>query len=366
MKGAVCVKRLETLLQQPKRLKLQHFSKKKASKSKGSRRPLVPKRLWQELPKWIALHAERGQMKKCWEGHRLRSDTQDGRRHGYCVKCKTKPRAGTPIMICRGCSWAICSHCHERPRLPKLHEDPLFHGPSQPMLLWPPFEEQAVTSLGQGTIIVCPGGNYEFLCPNEGLPVAAWLAQLGIHAVVLRYRLLPNHTLKDALDDLEAAVALVRQKRGGPVGAIGFSAGGHLVASVALRLAKRKRPKQQPLDAQVLIYPCIDGEGWLEPDQAGFFNYEACYEKAPDLLAERKALLGGRGFKAPPTFLVGSTEDNVCVPKEHSDIYAAALKKRRIAHRYLRGNFGEHGFGLSGVWTEKCGKWLRKFGFGEH
>ena len=121
-----------------------------------------------------------------------------------------------------------------------------------------------------GTVIICPGGNYEFLSPMEGLPVVRWLARHGIGAVVLRHRLLPSYGLDDSLDDLEAAARRVRKERAGPVAAIGFSAGGHLIASLALRAARQG--KCQPLDAQVLVYPGIDATDWKHPEYNGFFN----------------------------------------------------------------------------------------------
>lgn len=331
------------------------------SSGHGTRRPLVSRREWSGLPNWIALHAERGPLRKCWEGHRLLLDTQDGRKHGKCRKCAQQPKAGTPILRCHTCCWAVCSTCAARPRLPRLRDDPLFHGPSSPCLLVPPGRP---ANAGRGTVIICPGGNYEFLCPNEGMPVAAWLAGHGIRALVLRYRLLPKHSLDDALDDFVRAVEIVRHNDNGPVAAIGFSAGGHLVASAALRLARERRPSRRPLAAQVLIYPCIDGTEWLNPETCGFFSADECQPRAKELLAGRAALLGGPGFAAPPTFLVGSTGDSCCHPKEHSDRYVRALKRRRVAHSYLRGDLGSHGFGLDGRWAEKCLPWLQKAGFG--
>eukprot|EP00913_Durusdinium_trenchii_P017860 g16784.t1 len=47
------------------------------TKTRGPRAPLVPRSWWSELPTWIALHAERGPVRKCWEGHRLVQATQD-------------------------------------------------------------------------------------------------------------------------------------------------------------------------------------------------------------------------------------------------------------------------------------------------
>ncbi|CAL1136833.1 unnamed protein product [Cladocopium goreaui] len=223
-------------------------------------------------------------------------------------------------------------------------------------LLKPAFGEKAME--GRGTVIICPGGNYEFLCPNEGLPVASWLARHGIQTLVLRYRLRPHYDHQDALSDLEAAVQLVRKHKDGPVAAIGFSAGGHLVASLSLRL------KKTPLDAQVLVYPAIDGSEWAKPGSAGFWD-PACNKNSDKLLEGQQALLGGRGFAAPPSFIVGSTGDAVCPAKAHTDPYVAALRKRGIAHEYVRGNLGEHGFGLDQCWSNACAAWLQQRGFGK-
>ena len=80
-----------------------------------------------------------------------------------------------------------------------LTHDPLFHGPDDPCMLEYP---QCSGRDFYGTVIVCPGGNYEFLSPLEGLPVVEWLAQHNIGAVVLKYRLLPHYDLDDALAHL--------------------------------------------------------------------------------------------------------------------------------------------------------------------
>jgi len=331
----------------------------------GSRRPLVAKRDLRWLPNWIALHAERGPLLKCWEGHRLLAVPADGRRYGACVKCGRQPPPGSRILACRACAWSVCPSCAERPRLPRLQDDPLFHGPDSPCLLLPPGSPAMVP--GAGTVIICPGGNYEFLCPHEAVPVAEWLRGQGINAMVLRYRLLPSYDLQDALQDLTGAVAAARRAEGGgPVAAIGFSAGGHLIASLALNRRARHSVRRQRLllDAQVLVYPAVDGSGWLRPDEHGFFDAEACLPRVPSLLVGQKALLGGPGFRAPPTFLVASTRDGVCPPREHSDVYAKALERRGVQHTYLRRDFGDHGFGLDAGWTGRCIAWLRTQGFG--
>eukprot|EP00913_Durusdinium_trenchii_P000449 g411.t1 len=79
-------------------------------------------------------------------------------------------------------------------------------------------------------------------------------------------------------EDLEVAAQLLRQTFRGPVCALGFSAGGHLVASVGLRTSQATRP----LEAQALVYPCIDGRDWADEDTCGFWgdDFDECFRKA--------------------------------------------------------------------------------------
>ena len=109
-----------------------------AGEHDGAREPpLMSRRLWKEMPLWIRLHPERGRLKKCWNGCRLIDDRHDGRRYGVCQNrgCGTQPRAGDPILGCRVCRWSVCATCADRPRMPSLCDDPLFHGPDDPCLL---------------------------------------------------------------------------------------------------------------------------------------------------------------------------------------------------------------------------------------
>lgn len=171
------------------------LGKKKSSSRKQAPlgRPILPERLWPLMPEWIALHAERGPHRKCWNGCRLLRDKQDGRRFKHCEMrgCGVTPAAGEPVMACRKCKWMVCQVCAKRKRIPTLAKDPLFHGPRSPCLLEPPhFAQQAAS--GCGTVIIVPGGNYEFLSALEGQPVVDWLAEHGIDSCILRYRLLPS------------------------------------------------------------------------------------------------------------------------------------------------------------------------------
>lgn len=331
--------------------------------------PLFAKEEWKWLPQWVALYAERGSCPRCWDGHRLTTVVQDKATTSCCVWCEQPPPAGECILKCRRCPhWVVCARCEHRPRLPALEVDPLFHGPRDPCLLHSAQTAESVPAASRGAVIICPGGNYEFLCPQEGPPVAEWLAQHGIRAFVLRYRLLPAHSFEDMLSDLSAAIPLARHAaHGGPVAAIGFSAGGHLVAAFncqAHPCSTKKEQRRPVLDAQVLVYPCIDSSDWADPDSCGFFDFEKSFPAAQSLHACREAMLGGPGFWAPPSLLVASTADEASPPKEHTDRYARALKSSNIPCKYLKRDFGPHGFGLEGGWTGAAVAWLRSQGFG--
>ena len=99
----------------------------------------------------------------------------------------------------------------------------------------------------KAAVVVCPGGSYFWLDKEgEGERVGEWLASEGFAAYVLLYRtggwfnftfhtraVFGGNRHPDMIADLQRAITLVRQQFDGPVGAMGFSAGGHLVMSAA-------------------------------------------------------------------------------------------------------------------------------------
>lgn len=132
----------------------------------------------------------------------------------------------------------------------------------------------------RGTILVFPGGGYSILAiEHEGRAVARMLNGCGYDAALLLYRVGQGpETRKQALADAKKAAALVRAESAAlglskiRLGALGFSAGGHLAARLSHELAG-----SQPLDLLVLIYPA-----YLETD--GKLNDEAAPAKIPTFL----------------------------------------------------------------------------------
>src|SRR5947207_5701331 len=104
-------------------------------------------------------------------------------------------------------------------------------------------------------VVVFPGGGYQVLAIDlEGTEVCDWLTPKGITCVLLKYRVTdvgpypksgPYPESPMALEDAQRAMGLVRFHAAEwdidphKIGALGFSAGGHLVAAISTHYAKR-------------------------------------------------------------------------------------------------------------------------------
>ena len=224
-------------------------------------------------------------------------------------------------------------------------------------------------------VIVCPGGSYFWHdMRHEGVEVAEWLNQHGVSAFVLKYRTAGwwaffSHDRyvrrgirhPDAINDLRQALRYVRlhaEEWGihpDSVGAMGFSAGGHLVMSAAELLPKEERPA-----FVAPIYPVVT-------------MTEPCVHKR-----SRRALLGdsrknNRQLRdslslerhvpddCPPVFLVNCQDDPV-VKYHNSELLDSALTVHRVPHRYIQYKTGGHGFGASEEkGTAECRQWKKEF-----
>lgn len=212
-------------------------------------------------------------------------------------------------------------------------------------------------------VVVFPGGGYNILAIDlEGSEVCEWLASRGITAVLLKYRVPcavvgPHRDCPTALQDAQRAMSLVRSHAAEwqidphKIGVLGFSAGGHMVASISTH----EKRIYSPVDS-------ADRESW-RPDFA-----VALY---PGHLATR----GGRVLNSdirvtaqtPPTFLVQAQDDPID-PVENSIVYHAALKRAGVPAELHVFEKGRHGFGLRRTelpitrWPELMEAWLHKIG----
>jgi acetyl esterase/lipase len=230
---------------------------------------------------------------------------------------------------------------------------------------------------GDGTaVVICPGGGYRNLSmEKEGSLVAAFLNGLGVSAFVLQYRLGPRYRHPVPLGDARRALRYVRahaaelQIRTDRLGLMGFSAGGHLTATVATHIERGLPEAADPIDREsarpdfaILAYPVItfteayvhrgSRDMLLAPDQ-----------QHPDLLA---ALSNERQVTpdTPPTFLF-HTDADTGVPAENSVAFYLALRRAKVPAELHVYEPGPHGVGLGGTdpalvtWPDRLAGWLR-------
>ena len=258
------------------------------------------------------------------------------------------------------------------------------------------FQDRYVTGIGRplmtvfrparpngAAVLISPGGGYvRVVIDKEGFEVGHRLALAGVTSFVLRYRL-PAEGWDDAADvplqDAQRAMRLIRAGAKGfgvdpkRVCAMGFSAGGHVAASLATRhRAQVYRPADAAdrLDARpdlsVLMYPVID----MATPFAHAGSREALLGPSPTPGAEA-AFSPQRHVDGatPPTFLVHASDD-VTVPTENSLNYLAALRAARVpaeAHIFEQGG---HGFGIglargkpAAAWPDLFLAWAGRRGF---
>ena len=111
----------------------------------------------------------------------------------------------------------------------------------------------------KGMILICPGGGYQWLSSREAQPVARAFAVAGWAAAVVYYTVRetpaqpPLGTLP--VRQLGEAVQAAKQRCPAlPVLVCGFSAGGHLAASLGVHWRELGLPRP---DGMILGYPVI-------------------------------------------------------------------------------------------------------------
>ncbi len=119
------------------------------------------------------------------------------------------------------------------------------------------------------TIIVCPGGGYRNLSDREAEPIALKYNSVGFNAVVLRYGVNMNAVMPGPVKDLADTMLYLKGKTNDwnidseNIFVAGFSAGGHLAASLAVfHNDKQILPEYKDVDIKpkgvILGYPVLD------------------------------------------------------------------------------------------------------------
>ncbi len=229
-------------------------------------------------------------------------------------------------------------------------------------------------------IIICPGGGYGCLADHECNPIAVWLNSLGIMGIVLRYRHGPRYHHPVPLMDAARAVRTTRHRATSwgidpkRIGILGFSAGGHLAATLATRFTTGDSSNADPLEHQssrpdlaILLYPVIT---MADPfaharSREHLLGKDAADEQINLLSNERHV-----SQQTPPTFIF-HTADDPAVPVENALQFATALRSHRIPFELHVYESGSHGVGLAQnypalkSWPTLCASWLGNRHFGD-
>ena len=224
-------------------------------------------------------------------------------------------------------------------------------------------------------VVVCPGGSYFWHdMKSEGAAVGEWLQNNGISAFVLRYRtagfgayfthyryLFRGNRYPDALDDLHQAMRYIKghakeyRVNSDSIGAMGFSAGGHLVMLSGELLNGKERPA-----FIASIYPVVTMVG-------KYVHKRSRRALLSDGRKNNKTLRDSLSIEhhvpddCPPVFLVNCKDDPV-VEYHNSELLDSALTAHHVNHCYIQYNTGGHGFGASNdKGTEECRQWKDEF-----
>jgi acetyl esterase/lipase len=212
-------------------------------------------------------------------------------------------------------------------------------------------------------VLVCPGGAYRILAMDlEGTEVCRWLNSIGVTAGLLKYRV-PKQEGDDAhtlpLQDAQRALSLMRQRAGGwgldphRIGVIGFSAGGHLSASLCNNFSQHKYVPVDSADSEscrpnfaLLIYP------------AYLLVSKGSHDLAPEMAI---------ASNTPPTFITMTMDDPL--QAEGAIDYTRALDKAKVSAELHLFPEGGHGYGLRTdpkfpvtSWPKLATEWLRSRG----
>jgi acetyl esterase/lipase len=230
------------------------------------------------------------------------------------------------------------------------------------------------SSADGSALLVVPGGGYmEERIDTEGSDIARRFNQDGVTAFVLTYRLPsegwsqgPLAPVADALRAMRVIGANTSRFGIDParIGALGFSAGGHLVASIATRSTEGLySPTDVPSDDidRATARPAFFAVGYPVVTMLAPFAHEASREHllGKSATIEQRTAWSAERFvnsDTPPGFLF-TTADDPYVPIENTTMLFAAMRAKQVQAEMHIFERGGHGFGLRLPATTPAASW---------
>ena len=194
-------------------------------------------------------------------------------------------------------------------------------------------------------VVICPGGGYGGVAiSHEGHDFAKWLNSKGIAGIVLKYRM-PNKHREVPLDDAQQAMRYVRDHakemdiNPNKIGIAGYSAGGHLAATVSTHYATSGTSTRP--DFSILFYPVIT----MEISTHGGSKNNLLGDKPSSSVIHTFSNEKQVNSNTPPAILLLSDDDTSVLPA-NSIMYYDALKKNGVPATMYIFPRGGHGWGM--------------------
>ena len=217
-------------------------------------------------------------------------------------------------------------------------------------------------------MLIVPGGGYCMVCNVEGEPVAKTFCEMGMNSIVLTYTTDITMSVplrKTPLCDISRAVRYVRNNADRfhidprQITIIGFSAGGHLCASLCTHFEDIEDPdptlnaiSNRP-DGAVLCYPVITASEYTHKSSIeSLVGYTPSKEELEYFSLETQV-----SANTPPCFIWQTVGDEA-VPVKNSEVFAAALREHNVPYAYYAFPYGLHGLSV-------CSEDVKNENFGE-
>lgn len=246
-------------------------------------------------------------------------------------------------------------------------------------------EYEFVTLDKRPMIVVIPGGGYGMTSDREADPIAMTFVKRGYQACILRYTCRARSE-EPALGDkpLQEAAAAIRYVRThaeewgvdpDKITVCGFSAGGHLAASIGVHWNDPSRiPEAGEMcrpNAMILSYAVCLGNSLSHRGSIENLTGIPC-ECDQDMLYDTTRYVNE---DTPPAFIWHTQEDD-CVPVENALAMASAMQRAHRTYALHIFTHGWHGMSLATPevvaggpteprdWVDLAHKWLRSMGIG--
>jgi len=226
------------------------------------------------------------------------------------------------------------------------------------------------------TVVICPGGGYRFRSERERDPVALHFLSMSYNVFILDYSVQAQASSLNPLIEASEAIIKIRefavQWMCDPHGIaiVGFSAGGHVAASLAtlhdhprlLAAMDTKGGLNRP-DAAVLCYPVISTkEGIAHQESADWVSGKSEEDRLLFSLEDQVT------ETTVPCFIWHTVTDE-SVPVENSMLFASELRAKGVPFALHLFSEGSHGLSMSNhevgtpnascqAWVGLCSTWL--------